>query len=425
MHKNVLIISYTFPPTGGAGVQRISKFVKYLPQFGWDPIVLTPSNPSVPLKDDSLLKDIPYNTKIYKSRTLEPSYDTKLSLNLRSETCITSKLKTALKSFARNVLLPDPQILWWPGLTLSILSTIFKEKIDCIFATSPPFSALIPPVIIGKMFNIPVVIDFRDEWAFVRQNTENATNSKLAKHLDKLFESITIHACSDYTAATQGYVKNIKERHLNTHNKGTVLTNGYDTTDIVNRNITLDEETITISYIGSIWKETSLKIFIEAYKDIATRKPSLPIKLKIIGRIVDSERDYIDRAIDDCSIEISGYQPHNTAILEMANADILLLTLSDSPGSKRIIPGKTFEYMASGRHILAMIPQGETYNLLEKHYPNTTFADPNNAIDIGIKLRTIINDIRNIRSTKEPNVEQYSRVNLTKSLVTLLNKCTT
>ena len=56
--KRVLIITYYWPPSGGAGVQRWLKFAKYLPEFGWQPVIYTPSNPEFPSEDPSLLKDL-------------------------------------------------------------------------------------------------------------------------------------------------------------------------------------------------------------------------------------------------------------------------------------------------------------------------------------------------------------------------------
>src|SRR5436309_676692 len=74
MDQRVLFVAYQFPPVGGAGVQRITKFVKYLPYHGWRASVLTVANPSVPVMDDSLSADIPPGTIVRRAQTLEPGY---------------------------------------------------------------------------------------------------------------------------------------------------------------------------------------------------------------------------------------------------------------------------------------------------------------------------------------------------------------
>ena len=129
MNKNVLIVSYTFPPTGGAGVQRVSKFVKYLRGFGWEPIILTTSNPSVPLQDTSLLKDIPADVRIYKARTLEPSYAIKKGTGSHPLNSLRNKIMNYSKNISKNILLPDAQILWWPDLIKTLVIILKTENI--------------------------------------------------------------------------------------------------------------------------------------------------------------------------------------------------------------------------------------------------------------------------------------------------------
>lgn len=138
--KKVLMVSYALPPVGGAGVQRSTKFIKYLKHFGWEPIVLSVKNPSVPLYDPYLTADIPINTKIFRARTLEPRYKIKKILSERQDANRYVKAKAEITKWLRNrVMLPDPQVLWWPGLVLSLWKIIKKESIDCIFVSAPPF----------------------------------------------------------------------------------------------------------------------------------------------------------------------------------------------------------------------------------------------------------------------------------------------
>ena len=65
--KKVLIITYYWPPTGGAGVQRWLKFSKYFRQFNWEPVIYTPSNPDFPINDPTLLKDVLPNIEILRT----------------------------------------------------------------------------------------------------------------------------------------------------------------------------------------------------------------------------------------------------------------------------------------------------------------------------------------------------------------------
>ena len=125
--KKVAIIAYGFPPVGGAGVQRPVKFVKYLREFGWEPVVLTVGNPSVPVIDTSLLHDIPENVAVYRAKTLEPSYRAKNVL-AHAGSGLGATLKRLLKYCFSSLLLPDVQVLWWPYLIVYLIKVIKNEK---------------------------------------------------------------------------------------------------------------------------------------------------------------------------------------------------------------------------------------------------------------------------------------------------------
>ncbi len=200
--QRVLIVAYVFPPVGGAGVQRVTKFVKYLPEFGWEATVLTTENPSVPLTDESLLADVPPQTKIVRARTLEPGYAFKRSflagnasaasnveqaarllatskdfengVNRRGSTgeppmlrilgAATAYVKRFLRGAVNLLLQPDPQVLWNHHAIEAGLRILSQEKHDAIFVTAPPFSSLLVGAELSRRTGLPLVLDYRDEW---------------------------------------------------------------------------------------------------------------------------------------------------------------------------------------------------------------------------------------------------------------------
>ena len=123
--------------------------------------MLTVENPSVPTLDTALLKDIPEGVKIYHAHSLEPSYASKQTFSNADKQ---QGIKVLAKKYITMMLLPDLQILWWPGLVAKLIKAIKTEKPDCLFVTAPPFSSFIPVVVLGKLFGIPVLLDYRDEW---------------------------------------------------------------------------------------------------------------------------------------------------------------------------------------------------------------------------------------------------------------------
>ena len=145
----------------------VQKFIKYSRDFGWEPIALTVKNPSVPLFDKMQKSDIPADCKIYKARTFEPGYETKKTLFYGEKGGYFRRSIVNLLSFLKkNLLVPDPQISWWPGLLLSLFQAIKREGVDCIFVSAPPFSTLMAVTFVGRLFHVPVILDFRDDWGF-------------------------------------------------------------------------------------------------------------------------------------------------------------------------------------------------------------------------------------------------------------------
>ncbi len=426
--KKVLLIAYSFPPVGGAGVQRPVKFVKYLREFGWEPLVMTVANPSVPVLDNALLKDVPEGVIVYHARTFEPSYAVKQAF--AADKSHGWSIKSLIKKCFSGFMLPDLQILWWPGLIIEMIKVIRREKPDCLLVTAPPFSSFIPVMILGKIFGIPVVLDYRDEWSFSRTNLENLSKNGLAYSLDTILERFVLKNCQAFTVATKSYINGISGRYgKNLSVKGTVITNGYDPDDLASGDhalpVTPDTGKFTIVYAGTVWSATSLNNFCTAVTQLLNKRPDLKqvLRLKIFGRIVDSERDCLETASLHDIVECRGYVDHDLVIREILQADIVLITLSDLPGSEKIITGKAFEYMAAGKHIFAVVPEGETKSLVKNNYNKLTIADANSPGDIMAGLMWILDSRETIRDIIPVDISQFSRKKLTEKLAGVLDRC--
>ncbi|MEZ6075657.1 MAG: hypothetical protein R3C56_08255 [Pirellulaceae bacterium] len=155
-NKRVLLISYAFPPTGGAGVQRVTKFIKFLPGYGWSPTVLTACNPSVPVQDRDLLADVSTDVAIVRSRTWEPGYGVKKRLADAPHKRFSVRL--LLRSLAMSVLQPDPQILWNATAYRAACRQLSQVAHDAILVTAPPFSSFLLGRRLKKKFGLPLVL---------------------------------------------------------------------------------------------------------------------------------------------------------------------------------------------------------------------------------------------------------------------------
>ena len=183
-----LLVTYVFPPVGGAGVARTLKLAKFLPAHGVEPAVLTCGNPSVPVYDHSLLADVPAGTEILHARTFEPAYSAKQAVWGQAQGSqdrgiearldpsglfgrVRRRMTGRLGGLARAALVPDPQILWQPHAQLVLARRLYGARRDqVVFISGPPFSQfLLAPL---ARTRAAVVLDYRDEWVTYRTTYE-------------------------------------------------------------------------------------------------------------------------------------------------------------------------------------------------------------------------------------------------------------
>lgn len=433
--KKVLIISYAFPPVGGAGVQRTLKFVKYLKDFNWEPYVLTVKNPSVPLKDEYLAKEI-QQQNIYRAFSFEPDYRYKKgawkkleeSSNSKRSKLIT-KIKNIIRSLINLILLPDPQIAWIPAAVVKGLVIVRKKNVDAIFVSAPPFSSFLIALIISKITGKPFVADFRDEWvAFYTKAYDfhkRATGSRIVKRLEQL----VIRNASMIITATNGITRNYQNTYPHESYSIHTITNGYDPDDFefIEEQYPASEKTkMEILYTGTIFDITTARYFLNALDELLTEKPNLEqnIEVSFVGRIVEEEMPYFDDFGKNKVLRLEGYIPHDQCNRRMFQADVLLLLLSEMPGTERILTGKIFEYLATGNQILAVIPEGELAEMLRAQgYPR--IVHPLAIEEIKKNIFALVNEYSEFRtlrkSVSSSQITQFSRRELTRQLAEILN----
>lgn len=402
--KRVLLIAYSFPPVGGAGVQRPAKWVKYLDQFGWDVTVLTVENPSVPLLDESLLAEIPATTRIVKARTLEPSYRFKqavsgnvgsgvassrgglLKRGLRS---ITSWAKKLAKSCATTLLQPDAQRLWLPAAWKVACQTLRETPHDAILVTAPPYSSFLLGQRLKARFGLPLVLDYRDEWDLSSRYLENSATGWFARQIQERMQRGVLRSADAVITTTQSSSRAIRQRlaalGLATHVE--TIYNGFDTDDFASgTNSTTSQPApankpaagiFRLIYTGTLWNLTDITPVVKAIESVAADAPELAKHLEflVVGRKTPEQRQVLDRLVAlPCRVILRDYCPHAEVLEHQSQADSLLLLLSDVPGADRVVPAKLFEYLATRKEILAVVPQGETAGIVREFHAESQFT---------------------------------------------------
>lgn len=389
--RRILIVAYNFPPVGGAGVQRVTKFVKYLPEFGWDTTVLTTENPSVPVYDESLLADVPPQTIVVKARTLEPGYALKRMVsasNGNADAVRTQSpqsraigwLKRSLRGAANLALQPDPQVLWNPQAIEAGLQVLSQRRHDAIFVTAPPFSSFLIGAELARRTGLPLVLDYRDEWSISNSYLENKRLGWLSRTWQQHQQSLCVRAASALIATTKHSAESLAAvaRASESHPHVTHIYNGFDSADFHEGIPSLADSLLDsasdpsrpykLAYVGTLWNLTSVEPVVRAVRQLAERSPDLASRLELhfVGRRTAAQDEWLDQLGSlPCRIVRQAYLDHDAAVRLMRTADGLCLLLSDLPEAGRVVPAKMFEYLAVRRPIFAVVPPGEVSSLLQ------------------------------------------------------------
>ena len=380
--KKVLVIAYYFPPLGMGGVQRVSKFVKYLPFFGWEPIVLTVKDVEYFSRDDSLLQELPEGIKISRTGSFDPLrlifLFRKLFRNTKGCEEYTgdpkrvalrnSKKKKAIYHFSTVLKFinlfsfPDNKIGWFPSALMKGIKLCKEEKIDLLFSTSPPLTCHLAGYFLKKITGIKWVADYRDSYINNQNGKAVASFKKFfLKRLQKLF----LKNGDGFIGINQMIVKDLKEIYPET-TKIEVITNGYDQEDY-DFKVEKRKDIFQIIYFGTFSPDCPPEPFFKAVHNLLEHRKLNEDKIKFIDVGISTGIN-IERLIEEYGlkeiVELRGYLPHKEGIAELLKSDLALLSVAES--APVITTGKIFEYLGAQIPILGIVPQnGEAGRLIE------------------------------------------------------------
>ncbi len=363
-----LVVSYSFPPVGGAGVARVLKLCKYLPAHGIDPTVLTVKNPSVPLLDRSLEKDVSPRMEILRARTFEPGYGLKRAAWSASALPVSDlggRVKRLLVGAAKQALLPDPQVLWQPAAQAALLGQLAQRRgHDVIFISGPPFSQFLLAPLARLRPGTAVVLDYRDEWSTYRTTYEMM--GRLGAAVGEGLERVLLRAAHAVTTATGAFRDNLLRHHPFLDPARVIaIPNGYDPDDFPHTLPAPPPDKFVLTYAGTIFKLTTARGLLGAVRRLHQAEPELArsLEVRFLGRIVDTELPAFE-GTEALGVKRLGYVEHGTVLQELAASHMVLCLLADEPGAERIYPGKIFELMYLGRPTLTLAPRGELSDLV-------------------------------------------------------------
>lgn len=397
---------------GLSGVQRPLKFAKYLPKFGWEPIILTTSESNFYSFDKSLEDELnSLNLLIYRTK----SRSGKVKTNKMPPHSI-QKFGRYLKSWWK---VPDSKSHWRnPALNLAD-KIINEHSIDAVFATAPPFTNFLIGRDISQKYDIPLTIDYRDSWI---DNKFHFYPTAYHKSKAIKMETSVINAADNIIMVSR-YAKEllIKRYKVLNYEDVAILPHGYDPEDFQSyKNLKPDPQYFTILHFGSFLDDRTPKYLFKATKNFLKKNKVAKQKLKI--RIIGASRKNHEKlpriyGIQD-NVDFSGYIPHRIAVENLFTSDVLWLMLNDDIRT----PGKLYEYFGTRKPLLITAPNGIMKDLAKKTKACLT-TNPNDVKEIEKAITTYFRLWKEgmLPTGDKVNSEQYNRQNLTEQLSKHLN----
>jgi glycosyltransferase involved in cell wall biosynthesis len=421
--EKVLIITYYWPPSGGAGVQRWLKFSKYLPEFGWEPIILTvdPVFAAYPVMDDSLKDELSPSLKVHKT----PAVDY-FSIYKKDKTKIPSAgfansvdntLKGKILRFIRgNFFIPDPRRGWNNFAFKKACELIETEGIKQVITTSPPHSTQLIGLKLKKKYPaIRWVADLRDPWTDIYYY-RHFYPSLISKMVDSRLEKKVLKKADRIITVGESLKALFSLKTKGIAQKTEVITNGFDETDfkVVKEN---EPSRFTLTYVGTLSDNYPVDSLLAALKNLESEGKDFV--LRFVGSVSENARKLIISTIPFTSVEFIPYVTHNEAVRYMLNSSVLILIIPSHASNKTILTGKIFEYIATGKPVLCLGPvEGDAAKIIS--------ITGNGAI-FGYNDKSGIRDYFSEFEAKRwnrinPAINQFSRRELTAKLVALISK---
>ena len=413
-----LIITYYWPPAGGSGVQRWLKFVKYLQDFGIEPIVYTVDNANYPKEDDSLISEIPKNITVLKNPIFEPTDVFFWKQKGVKKKDVANSTNNSLLSFIRgNFFIPDPKIFWVKSSVKFLQNYLKDHPIDVIISTGPPHSMHLIAQKISKKNNIKWIADFRDPWTDLYYNNE-FKQLTFAKEKNKRLEKSVLKQADCILTVSNS----LKKDFLKTAKNVVVITNGFDSEVLLDQQVVLDSK-FTISYIGLLPKQSNPVVFFKVLKKLcdANQEFKNDVQLLFVGDISSEVRNEIQKNNLTDITEVKGYVSHSEAIEYQKKAQVLLLLIPNIPKSAGILTGKLFEYLTAKRPILAMGPEnGDLAEILQSTNAGVVI-DHQNEAKLSIEISRLYQQFKEGKlSVNSNNLAQFHRKNLTQQLASII-----
>lgn len=390
--KTVLFLAYYYPPCGSMGSHRAIKFAKYLGEFGWHPVVITPSGGHDYLGaslDDGVEQGIEVirtanfnvSSALKQVTRVQTGADSLIAAPIIGSNAKTRKgphrrgaVLRALKTFLRSwVYVPDGQIGWYPSAVGSCRKLLAERRIDCILSTSFPITAHLIARRLKHTTGIPWVADFRDPWT---ESAHLSYSSRLRKRLDQQIERSILTGCDAVVTVSGGLARDFS-RLSGDSARVEVIRNGFDSSEFERLDYSKPDKW-TITYLATVTSSGDPSPFLKVLVRLinAGKVKRTDVRFRIVGDPAPFVRELIvGFGVGDLT-EFTGFVTHRDALELQVNSSLLLLCLYGPGEYPGCISGKLYEHVGARRPILALTyPDYEAAEIIQETGAGTV-AEP-------------------------------------------------
>lgn len=385
--RKVLILTYVFPPVAYVGGYRTAKYCKYLQEFGWTPIVVTVHPRHAAHLDVDLASDLPGDLDVLRTPDCDPAkWMAWLSDRMhRLEGWVRKRVRkteaptdyagasvpapSRIKRLVSELLLatPDSHVFWVPIAILAGAWALLTRPIDVIYSSSPPHSVHLAATILARLFRKPLVVDFRDPWVVNQLLSSAVASSVPHARVQRRLKRLVTRSASRVICVSAGERRELlAERPEIAADSVAVITNGYDEGDIRKDDVTADAGHFTLTHAGTLYRGCGDEFF-AAVESLVRQERDVAgcLRVNLVGVVDESYAPMLARLSATGAVRHLGFQPKSVAINVMRRSDVLLILLGGGIFPASEVPSKTFEYLALGKRILAIAPDGDLSEMLE------------------------------------------------------------
>jgi glycosyltransferase involved in cell wall biosynthesis len=384
MERRVLVLTYYFPPSGGPGVQRILKFVKYLPAYGWAPDVLTVRDGAYPERDPSLEADVPAGVGVHRTASWDPyRLYARFTGQAGDDAVVQGSVegreadwKEQLARWVRaNVFLPDARVGWVPFAVARGRRLLAEGDYDAILTTGPPHSTHLAGSLLQRWTDVPWLADFRDPWTDINYYHE-LPHTRWARRLDAALERHVLRGAQAVTTVSPHWRDLLRSKSDRTDASAfSVIQNGYDEEDIPPGPARPTDEAFEITHVGSLYASRNPVALWRALRRLADRAAVPDLRIRLVGAVDPNVFASLREHGLAPRTEHVSYVPHAEAVRQMRRAGLLLLSIEAFPEATGMMTGKIYEYLACGRPVLGIgPPDGDAAALLDATSGGTLFG---------------------------------------------------